>query len=792
MEQIGVEAVVQGLGRFVSDIGKLNSSLKSIEPSGNIVTRAIDGVSNAFSGLLGFMGRVAETALGFLVRDAFLAVVNGLREVISATIEAGSEFQSLQIRLTRLDLNTVFQEAAQNAEEFTNVMRASRSEYRIQKMEWQKAPTLAQAMDVATQAAKEQLTWVQKLAATTPFDFEDIAQVYTLARSYSFADDQARQLTQDIADFSAGMGLSGVEINRIIVNMGQMVQQGKVTAREMNDLARGAFVPVNDILDIMKEKTGLAGAAFDDFRNSAEGVDLFMKSFSELVQTRFKGASEDMARTFKGATDNAKDFIKSVFGFGLVMPILDKVGGKIADIITGLTSEGNFAAITVAVQRFGEAISEFIGDILDLGNLNTGAIVQWLLQTVNRATAWLKQNGKNLIQSVKDIIAKIQDAFTKLKSGNISGFLGVLGINQSVIDKVTKFKDMIVEAIDTIKAWIDANRPTIDEFFSSLGEIIAIVIENLTGKKIDTEGGITTILDGIKTFMQYVIDNKEGIAEFITKLVELWGIMQLIGFVMSIVLPPLISLVSIILSIIGVVIGAISVFQVLAAVLGLILSPIGLIIIGIIALGAMIWWLAANWQTVTENMNTAWQTVLEVFTMIKDGIVAGWQEWLANARALMGSMRDTFTENVHSIWDLFNADLWVKLGKQVMEGIGKGLKDAAQNVYDTLKKIAESIKDLFTGIMGAHSPSTVFADYGKDLMEGLAIGIERSSGLAAKAMQNAIAGVASPAVYATAEMGGAVSTQNNYTNNYNLTVNSSSPSEPIVQDYNMLQSLAGA
>ena len=40
MEQVGVEAIVEGLAKFQSDMGKLNSSLGSLRPQATLLQRA--------------------------------------------------------------------------------------------------------------------------------------------------------------------------------------------------------------------------------------------------------------------------------------------------------------------------------------------------------------------------------------------------------------------------------------------------------------------------------------------------------------------------------------------------------------------------------------------------------------------------------------------------------------------------------------------------------------------------------------------------------------------------------
>jgi hypothetical protein len=84
-------------------------------------------------------------------------------------------------------------------------------------------------------------------------------------------------------------------------------------------------------------------------------------------------------------------------------------------------------------------------------------------------------------------------------------------------------------------------------------------------------------------------------------------------------------------------------------------------------------------------------------------------------------------------------------------------------------------------------------------MRGMAMGIERLSGMVAGTMQSAMAQVAMPAMnlpavaqsFAVAAQPVASNTFNT-NNNFNLTVNSGARTEPIIQDYNMMRSMVGA
>ena len=145
--------------------------------------------------------RVLVIALGVLVRDAIRKVIDVIGEMVMAVVDATNEFQALEIRLNTFNMNALVESGM----------------------------AFNEAMERSIALTKEQLGWTIRLAVTSPYDATDVAMGYSLARSYGFVDIKAKKLTDSVLDFASGMGLDNVAIERIITNLGQMVQQGKIT-----------------------------------------------------------------------------------------------------------------------------------------------------------------------------------------------------------------------------------------------------------------------------------------------------------------------------------------------------------------------------------------------------------------------------------------------------------------------------------------------------------------------------------------------------------------------------------
>ena len=82
-----------------------------------------------------------------------------------------------------------------------------------------------------------------------------------------------------------------------------------------------------------------------------------------------------------------------------------------------------------------------------------------------------------------------------------------------------------------------------------------------------------------------------------------------------------------------------------------------------------------------------------------------------------------------------------KLGKFIWDGLINGLKDAWSTVTNGIKSFTDGFINGFKDALGIHSPSTVFAEIGVYIDQGLANGITSAQGYVDEAMQSLINGV---------------------------------------------------
>lgn len=142
-------------------------------------------------------------------------------------------------------------------------------------------------------------------------------------------------------------------------------------------------------------------------------------------------------------------------------------------------------------------------------------------------------------------------------------------------------------------------------------------------------------------------------------------------------------------------------------------------------------------QALWGGLQRLWNIGHDLIINLWNGIVSVW-DWLWEKIVSVGSM----------IWDTIVgvlANVW-QIGADLVRGFWDGL-------WGMLAWLKDKIWGFFGGIIdwirekifGEHSPSTVFADIGANLMRGLAVGIEDSAALPADALAAAARGLTADA-----------------------------------------------
>lgn len=186
------------------------------------------------------------------------------------------------------------------------------------------------------------------------------------------------------------------------------------------------------------------------------------------------------------------------------------------------------------------------------------------------------------------------------------------------------------------------------------------------------------------------------------------------------------------------------------------------------------WWtIKAQWHMLWATVKNYWYQygqpivdwIVDRFNWFKDKIGEAFDKVKGFAQGLVDSIRNKFNEVIDIVTGvkdrILNAfsdakDWLVQAGKWLIEGLWNGIKSMGSWITDKLTGwIPDKIKKPFENVLEFGSPSKLFKQYGKWLIEGLAIGVDSMGNKIEKSMvgiADRVAGVDMPTVQVSAQL----------------------------------------
>ena len=138
----------------------------------------------------------------------------------------------------------------------------------------------------------------------------------------------------------------------------------------------------------------------------------------------------------------------------------------------------------------------------------------------------------------------------------------------------------------------------------------------------------------------------------------------------------------------------------------------------------------------------------------------------------MDDIKTAASNAIDAIINFFTTTDWGAVGSGILQGIADGITAGVQWLVDAAVNAAKAAYDAAKGFLGIDSPSKLFFNVGENMMQGMALGINRNARLPAVATANAAAG-----------------TVNN--NNFNMNVHTNAQSSTVTRDFMYMKALAG-
>ncbi len=312
--------------------------------------------------------------------------------------------------------------------------------------------------------ARKKLAWANRFANKTPFESQEVVEGMTKLQSYGIEGDRILKTTnrtylEMIGDMASGMGKSFDQAIEAVAD---------ARTGELERLKE--FGITKNMIDDFGKSQGI-----EIFNNKGQikDMELFNKALFEMMNSRFGGAMEKQAKTFKGGLSTISGAFKSglatlagVNEFGDIVEnspfqiLKDKVIIPFSELLVKLQEDGTFT-------KWAENLASIFQELISWGEKMIKFIVDWkeLLIPLISALA-----GLFIINKVVVLIGALQTALATLSFNPVMlGIGAVIAIGVLLYRNWDLIKEKLISLWDKIKGFVK-----IFLFFSGIGLIIKL------------------------------------------------------------------------------------------------------------------------------------------------------------------------------------------------------------------------------------------------------------------------------------------------------------------------------
>lgn len=607
----------------------------------------------------------------------------------------------------------------------------------------------------ATKAAKH-VEDLKKFAAKTPFEMTGLADASKQLLSFGINVDDIMPDLQMLGDISLG---NQERFKGLALVFAQVASAGKLTGQDLMQFINQGFNP----LQAIAEKTGKSMAELkeemSDGKITYEMVAEAMKTATSEGGKFYKGM-EVQSQTLSGMWSTLKDDTMSLIGDAFkpfsetlktnVMPALQEMIKQMSDGFSDpniQTSISNIAErLGELAVKLGEIISEYLPQIIEG--------FAWILDNSGNIAAGIAGIGAALVtMNVANMIMKLVSAFKGVKTATEAWLVVQKLLN---IELFANPIGLIVAAIAGLVAGIVVLWNTNEDFRNTVinaWEKIKEVASNVWGAVCDffTET-IPEAFNSVKTFFtedvpnwfneqcekvkQFFIDGWNSIVAFFTETIPLWienivnwfsELPYKIGYALGELLGTIIQ-------------GWVNIFNYFGENIPIWIDNI---VNWFSELPGRIYdWLVStldrvkNWAIEMHNKSQEvgkqfLDAIIEWFSTLPSRI----SEWFSNTidkvvqwgSDMYDKASTAARETAESIVDWFKElpGNMLNIGKNIVQGIWNGIKNAKDWLWDKITGFCSGIMDGFKNALGIHSPSRLMRDIiGKNLVKGISVGID--------------------------------------------------------------------
>lgn len=447
-------------------------------------------------------------------------------------------------------------------------------------------------------------------------------------------------------------------------------------------------------LDKIRDHVDGVKAAFNNAKDAVGNfVDVARSKLSDM-KDRIVGVYQDIVSTAKdkGGSfyDTTKD--KLIGAFTAVSEFLKPWRDNFVGTLQNTLDKAKNALINYdldTLDRWSQNLSNLSDRVKKWGTDNYNNTKGALKNALKAFSDWgtetynsMKIGLGNSIQAIKDWVP---ETYNNIKVGLANGIQAILDWGKNVY---TNTKTSLGNAITAIHDWgidvYNTTKASIENFFSALVNFFTSLPARISA--LATQAGQQTG-DDTASGVKSVFQDKEK--------------MKKVG----------------------------------DAIIGGLLLVVASLLISLVDIGTQVA------QGIINGMNSIGDKFDSVGRQMVSGIVNGIGSAIGDlsnaASRMVDTVKNFFSDTYHILFDA---------GKWLVWGFKDGIMSVINDIKDTAGNIGDAVKNKVKSVLGIRSPSTVFAGYGENVVQGMVNGINNNMGKVQDAASNLSLGLQAPSV----------------------------------------------
>lgn len=452
--------------------------------------------------------------------------------------------------------------------------------------------------------------------------------------------------------------------------------------------AKKADMAITDMAD----NANKMGSDISSIQNAYQGFAKQNYTMLDNLKLGYGGTKEEMQRLLDDAT-KLSGIKYDISSYADIVDAIHVVQTEMG--ITGTTAKEASETISGSINAAKSAYENLVTGLAD-ENADLDGLIDNMADSVLTVV-------DNVLPRIMETVPRIVETVPKLIEGLSTAFKGIAGQLGGLADQLLP---PLMQAFFTLIRTVTGALPTLlPQILNAAITLFSGILQGLTETIPQLLAMLPTI---IQTISQALITNLPQIISM--------GVQILVSLINGIsqTIPQLITA---IIELIPVIVQAImdNLPLIIDAGLNLLLSLISGIVQAIPQLIATLpQVITSTVNTIIANLPKIIQTGIELLGALISGIIRA-------IPSLVAALPQVFS----AIINAFKGINWADLGKNIIDGVINGVKNAASSLINVFKDLAESALDAVKDFFGIASPSKVMRDQvGKMLPAGMAQGVE--------------------------------------------------------------------